>query len=354
MGKKIAIDGIFLSKKITGIQRYAIEITKEIDKINQDNIQFILVVPNWCEIPNEFNLTSIQIVRYGNHEGRMWEQIDLLKYLKIHDLKGLYFENTIPILYRHGYVVVHDVSLRANSNLFKNSLNNIMSIFWRRFLYRCIVYSKMPIITVSNFSKNEIQKYYDIDEDRIHIVRNAWQHINSIVETVNMVEKYPFLKEKKYFFALSTLAPNKNLNWILHAAKNNPNDMFVIAGGGKLKENIGDEYKKLKNIYFLGYVSDSDAKALMHNCKAFLFPSFYEGFGIPPMEALASGAPAIIVSDTPCMHEIYKDIASYINPYDYNIKIDFINKSKYEIKTFLDLYSWQSSAKNLYKLLVEV
>ena len=69
----------------------------------------------------------------------------------------------------------------------------------------------------------------------------------------------------------------------------------------------------LPNVLYLGYVSDGAAKALMAHCKAFLFPTLYEGFGIPPLEAAACGAPQIIVSDTPCMREVYGPCAAYID-----------------------------------------
>lgn len=64
---------------------------------------------------------------------------------------------------------------------------------------------------------------------------------------------------------------------------------------------------------YLGYVTDGEAKSLMENCKAFLFPTLYEGFGIPPLEAIACGAPRVMVSNTPCMREIYGSHADYID-----------------------------------------
>ena len=110
------IDGIFLTKRITGIQRYAIEITKELDKIvKKDSVQ--LLVPEYYE--GDFKLDSIRIIKYGNKSKRLWEQIDLVKYLKNNDAQGIFFENTIPVIYRKGIVVVHDISLKVNPNLFK-------------------------------------------------------------------------------------------------------------------------------------------------------------------------------------------------------------------------------------------
>ena len=85
---------------------------------------------------------------------------------------------------------------------------------------------------------------------------------------------------------------------------------------------------------YLGYVTDGEAKALMANCRAFLFPTLYEGFGIPPLEAIACGAPRVIVSDTPCMREIYGPHAAYLDPAE-----------------LLGQYSWSASARRLAGLL---
>lgn len=102
----------------------------------------------------------------------------------------------------------------------------------------------------------------------------------------------------------------------------------------------------------LGYVSDEEAKTLMRDCKAFLFPSIYEGFGIPPLEAMSAGCKRIIVSDTEVMHEIFGDSVEYINSTsrDYNIDIDLkvLEKDK---KNVLKSYSWEMSAKYLYSLI---
>ena len=342
------IDGIFLAKRITGIQRYAIEITKELDKIVEKGT-IKIVVPEYCD--NTLDLENIELIRYGKRKPRVWEQIDLVKYLKSEKADGIYFENTIPLLYKKGIVVVHDISLKANPRLFCNSINNICSLIWRRFLYRQIFKSSMRVVTVSKFSKSEIIKYYNVESNRISVISNAWQHMVSVPFDDSILKKYN-LSVREYIFSLATIAPNKNIRWIISAAKNHPDDIFVIAGGGNVRKVINDEYENLKNVICLGYISDGEAKTLMSGCKAFLFPTFYEGFGIPPLEALACGALAIILSDTPCMHEIYGRFANYIDPYDY--ESDYrISKtlSESDRKEILDKYKWMESSKQFYDLM---
>ena len=95
----------------------------------------------------------------------------------------------------------------------------------------------------------------------------------------------------------------------------------------------------------LGYVSDKEAKTLMRDCKAFLFPSIYEGFGIPPLEAMSAGCKRIIVSDTEVMHEIFGDSVEYIDIDPINSSLDPGHIS--DVKKVLMQYSWESSAIKL-------
>ena len=107
-------------------------------------------------------------------------------------------------------------------------------------------------------------------------------------------EKLPVLATKPYVFALGSMAPHKNYKWIVEAAKKNPDIIFAVAGGKELTTfGTGGEIEEGNNLLYLGYISDEEAKALMINAMAFLFPSLYEGFGIPPFEAMAVGTEVI-------------------------------------------------------------
>ena len=101
----------------------------------------------------------------------------------------------------------------------------------------------------------------------------------------------------------------------------------------------------------MGYVSDEEAKSLMQNCKAFLFPTFYEGFGIPPLEALSTGA-KVVVSDSACMREIFDDCVYYVDPF--NPCIDLNELLLNEVSPpdrLLNKYSWKESAVKLYNII---
>ena len=151
---------------------------------------------------------------------------------------------------------------------------------------------------------------------------------------------------------MANLLKNKNFPWVLRAARAKPDAVFAIAGGGSLAaeaERLG--LADLPNVLYLGYVSDGAAKALMAHCKAFLFPTLYEGFGIPPLEAAACGAPQIIVSDTPCMREVYGPCAAYIDLTTNSGNVDAVTPATAPTAALLEKYSWDKSAERLLQIL---
>lgn len=344
---KFVIDGFFLTQRITGIQRYAYELIKELDKIIPSGTVEILI-PNWADAVTEYS--NIKTVRYGNLKGLLWEQVNYAHYVKKNRAECICLTNTIPLTYPKGIVTIHDISYKVNPQFF-TSKRDRLSALWHRLNYRKVAKSKMSILTVSEFSKSEIEKYYKVPDERINVIYNGWQHTLRIPVSEETYKRFPQLNKGDYYFSMSTIAPNKNFKWILYAAKNNPDKLFAIAGGGKLKgvaEALG--FKELPNVHFLGYVSDEDAKTLMRDSKAFVFPSLYEGFGIPPLEAISCGAERVVISDTPCMHEIYGNTAEYINPTDYeNAKM--LEDGRKVSKDILEKYSWKESAEKLKEIM---
>jgi glycosyltransferase involved in cell wall biosynthesis len=161
------------------------------------------------------------------------------------------------------------------------------------------------------------------------------------------------VKKGTYFFSMSSIAPTKNFKWVIEAAKQNRNHIFIIAGGTDPKSFGISSLEEVPNVRYVGRVSDEDAKLLMRDCKAFLFPSYYEGFGIPPMEALACGASEVVVSDIPVMHEVCGTSAHYIDPFDYrNIDMNRIMCGTVSDGSYvLEKYGWEESAKILLNVL---
>lgn len=359
---KIIINGkAFAKEHKTGVQRYCIEIVKELEKLldntvnsmqhmnnkqqvdskkvekyERNNLVIELLVPNYANIDGD-KLKNIKIVKYGDMNPNMWEQIELPLYAKKQKCILINLCNTSPII-KPDIVCIHDINCVKNQKYYPI----IFSLWYRLMFYNSIKRGK-KIITVSKFSKEEIEKWYKIKN--VEVVCNSFEHINSIQEDKSILSKFN-LKSGEYYFTLGTVQKNKNIRWILEEAKNNPDKEFVITGYMNQKNF---EFQ-LENVIYTGYLKDEELKVLMKCCKAYIMPSFYEGFGLPPLEAFALGKD-VIASDIPVMHEIFENEVTYINPYEYNFNFEDIVVAKNREK-ILNKYSWKKSAEKLLEIIL--
>ncbi len=337
---KVIINGRFLLHRITGVERYAREILLELDKIIHSGEIEIAIPPEAQNIPDYKNIT---ITKVGKLKNRLWEHISFPAYVRKKGAISLNLCNTAPLT-DPGIVCIHDMKIKAHPEYFNKKF-----LLWYNLLFSVAVKHAKRIITVSVFSKNEIKKYYSIKADKIVVIPNAWQHYKRVPYNENTLEKYK-LEKGDYFFAIGSMEPNKNFKWIVDSAKKTPNQVYAIAGSINKKIFVnGIEDELPPNIKLLGYVGDEEAKTLMRDCKAFLFPSIYEGFGIPPLEAMSAGCKNIIVSDTEIMHEIFENSVVYLNA-----ELS-LNKFKYvDHEKILKKYSWKKSAEQIYNLIKEL
>lgn len=346
--RTFVVNGKFMADRMQGIVRYGREILNSLDEQIDDNIHIVLAIPpNAKEIPVYKN---IDVLTIGNKTGIVWEQIVLGAYMRKHkDYTLINFCNVVPFFIQPGITAVHDIMYKTFPENY-SSIRNRISRLWHCLQYRYIFGHEKQIITVSNFSKSEIEKVYPKARGKIEVIPNGWQHVLKYKENPNWKEKYSFLEEKKFFFSLATLAKNKNGKWIIEIAKKNPE--YIFAMGGKIYEEDFDVLPS--NVKLLGFVTDEDACSLMKNCKAFLFPSLYEGFGIPPLEALAQGAD-VISSNTSSMPEVLGKSVYYIDPFDYDVDLDELLMNEVDTREeALSRFGWDLSASSLYEIIKEL
>lgn len=339
------INGKFLTQKISGVQRYAHEMIKELDNLVEPGHFFLAIPGNVESVPSYKNIEVIQI---GKLKGVAWEQLSFPLYAMKQKAITLNLCNVAPLM-RPGIVCIHDAKIKAKPEFFSRAF-----LYWYRLLFWNAMRHAKMIVTDSIFSKNELLKYYTVSPSKIYIIPAAWQHFERIRYDVETLIRYD-LKKDQYCFSISSMEPNKNFRWIAEVARNNPQDIFVVAG--KTDKRVyadGLAFEIPSNMKYLGYIRDEEAKSLMRDCKAFLFPTIYEGFGMPPLEAMSAGAKNIIVSDTEVMHELFGDSVIYINPnkYDYNLS-DLVDDNQANTSTVLEKYSWKSSAGKLLSILDE-
>ena len=341
---KIIINGRFLTQKITGVQRVAHELIREIDKLlSKKKLEVVILAPKNLIFKTSYK--NIKIKKVGFLTGVLWEQLELPFYGLLEKGILLNLGSTAPLI-NTGIVDIHDISFKVNPQFFSKKF----SLYYKILIWILVKTSK-KILTVSEFSKNEIIKYYNVSPQKIEVVYNSWEHILNFKEDFNILEKFN-LKSKSFYLGVSSVAPNKNFKYIIELAKLYPEKKFVIAGkkNEKVFGNLG--INEMNNLIWCGYVSDEELKTLYMSCKGFIFPSFYEGFGIPPLEAMGCGCEEIYVSDTSCLLEIFEDSVIYINPnkvekiFDKEVKI-----SKEKIKKVLKKYSWKKSSLEIIKIL---
>ena len=307
---KIVISGkAFVKKYRTGVQRYCNE---------------------------KFNYKNIKVVKYGKLNLNFWEQIELPLYALKNKCVLVNLCNTSPLL-NPGIVCVHDLNCIKNHQYYPK----IFSIWYKIMIGNAIKKAK-KIITVSKFSKKEIEDFYHIKD--AEVVYNSYEHIEKIKSDNRIFDKIKNIVKNDYFFTLGTVQKNKNIQWIIEVAKKHHDETFVITGYKNQKIDID-----LNNVIYTGYLKDEEIKALMKYCKAYIMPSFYEGFGLPPIEAFSLGKD-IIVSDIPVMHEIFEDNVQYIKPNNYDINFNKIVHTKNKEK-ILNKFSWENSANKLLEII---
>lgn len=342
--KRIVINGLFLTQRTTGVQRFSKELIGALDNI-VDSGEVDIIVPNYAkDIPNYKN---INVISYGNIKGLLWEQTSLPYYLKKNNMISISLCNSQPI-FNPGIMCIHDVAYKTHSEYFK-TIHGKLSIYWHRLNFWISKITKYPIITVSYFSKYQLIDTYKVKPDRVTVIGNGWQHMNRIDED-NSVLSRNNLQHGQFFFTLGNINYNKNTKWVIDFASNHPEYLFVLSGVRVKNSKV--DIDNVNNVRWLGYLSDGEIKALYKHCKAFIFPSIHEGFGIPPMEALSQNA-KIIVANTTCLPEIYKNSAYYIDPYDINIDLEKLLSKKIESgESVLNNYSWEKSAEKL-KIIID-
>ena len=350
---KIIINGSFLCRNLTGIERFSLEICKRLDSLDKNSL-FELYVPKDAKFIPELSNLKITISQSNLKKFPLWDHFTFPSYVKKQKGISLDFAN-LTSLFHPGLVFIHDIYAKLYPQDFTSPKDKLRR-FYMCWMYKHAVKKGKHIFTVSEFCKNQIIEIYKVDSKNITVIPNGWDHFKSINEDESVLKAFPQLHKQKFYFTLGSLQKRKNLIWLVKYAKNHTEEIFAISGkaiNGMVSNEISS-LESLSNIVLLGYVSDEQVKALMKNCKAFIFPSYYEGFGIPPLEALSVGS-KIVVSDIPCFKEIYKASAYYIDPNNPNVNLsDLLKTQVSSAEELLNYYTYDNAAKKLYNTLINI
>ncbi len=329
---KIGIEGqrLFRSKK-HGMDMVALELIRNLQQIDHENEYVIFVKPDEDdqvikETPN-FRIEKLNGGFYPQ-----WEQIALPKAARKAGCDILHCtSNTAPVMTKIPLVVtLHDIIYMESSypKILKGSGSSYQKFgnIYRKMVVPRIVNSSKKIITVSHFEKNRIADFFGMKGDsRLTAVYNGVsEHFKPVTDPAELERvKKKYRLPDKYFFFLGNTDPKKNTKGTLQAyssfVRKAGNDIKLLmldydrSELGKILEEIGNP-ALIDQIKLTGYVVNTDLPAIYSMCELFLYPSLRESFGIPMLEAMASGAP-VITSNTSSMPEIAGDAAVIINPF---------------------------------------
>lgn len=343
------VNGRFLTQKPTGIQRYAFEMCNKLYELGAD---FHVAIPQNINPDYKF---SFKVVRCGSLNTHLWEQINLPRYLKkIGSPLLISFSGSGPLNYSNQIMTIHDVSQERHPEWFSPNF-----VRFYHFMYPRVAKKSHAVITVSEFSKHEITETLAIPKDKIHVVNCSAEHsykddATNVTDTRN---------DEKYILTVSSMDPRKNFVRLVEAFKGIDDKsikLYII--GMRFKAFNTPDLQKLvdENVVLPGYIDDDVLAEKYRNALFFVYPSLYEGFGIPPLEAMTYGCP-VLNSDIPALRETSGDGALYADPLDVADITSKMNlliqdeglRNSLRTKGFEQVkkYSWDKSARKVLELI---
>lgn len=379
---KIGIDARFALHNRRGIGNYSLKLILNLAEIDSENQYVLYVDRDDVEkiLPIKPNL-CIRKLLPANY--LIWEQVLLPQQAKKDSLDILHcLGNTAPIKISHRIKLVSSIMdvmyLKDYSELPQSySFYQKLGRIYRKFIVPRTVHSLSKVITISFYSKTDIMHHlktlHGKDVAVTYLAANEWfKPCKNEMLFESLKNKYNIHDE--YIFTLGATDPRKNTERIIRTflelkSEEAIPEQLVIAGLPNWKNTLfykmimDSEFKH--DIIFLDFVTEDDLICLYNYAKVFLYPSLYEGFGLPPLEAMSCGAP-VITSNSTSIPEIVGDAAILINPHDdeelidalllmlrdEKVRSDYIERGFSQVKKF----SWKRMAAEtleLYKSLAE-
>lgn len=313
MKRRCVINGRFLAQRPTGVQRYAIEVVTALDHLLvgdasiRDRWEFELISPpGIVQYPT---LKAIVRREVGRLNGHLWEQIELPSAARGAWLVSLC--NTGPLVVRDQIVAIHDASV-----FFAPAGYTPLFRLWYRFMHRRLARTAAHIVTDSIFSQKELERACRPGPSRSTVIPLGADHVVRRESDQSILVRHN-LHERPFVLAVGTLNPNKNISALAVTARRlEERGMALVVAGGANARIFGQSRTAVpSSTIYLGYVTDAQLRALYEKAVCLVFPSRYEGFGLPPLESMRCGCP-VVASKAASVPEVCGDAASYINPDD--------------------------------------
>ncbi len=313
---KIAIDASRAVKvQKTGVEQYSNAlISSWINMHIQDELYFFAPI----DPPKEFSSLPKNFRWIKVAGKKLWSQYYLITALKKNKTDILFVpSHIIPFLYfKNSVITIHDVGYMVKPELYHKK-----ETIYQKWTNKYCIEKAKGIIVPSNHTKKEIVKYFKTDPSKIKVIPHGYNQNLFYPKIDNLTYKDI---QKPYIYFVGRIESKKNIINLLKSfellrKESKIKHSLVLAGkDGYGADEIKKEYEKLsselkKQIYFLGYVDDQTNSNLMRNADIFFFPSYYEGFGFPIIEAMACGIP-VVCSNSTSLPEIAGNASILIDP----------------------------------------
>lgn len=310
------INGKFASQHITGVQRTALGLLQELDRHlatmppDDARARWVLVCPRGAKVP-ELAHIEVRHVGLSRIPLSLWEQFRLpwaARGGRLFNLAG-----SAPALARQQVCMMHDAAVfdrpQAYTPLFR---------IWYRLLFSWLARTEASLLTVSAYSKSRLEFRLSLQPGRLHVVPNGGDHLTRVDADPGALERFGVLPGG-YVLAVGNDNPNKNLAMLearvqaLHARIGLR--LVVVGGLNRRVFSAAREEEAVDNdvVRRLGPINDSELKALYQGALGLVFPSLYEGFGLPPLEAMSCGCP-VIAARSGAIPDVCGPAAAYFQP----------------------------------------
>lgn len=366
----IGINARVLNERKGGPYRYTVNVIRELSHIDKKNIYFIFLYDNYefnFALPPNFKKVIIKI-----RSKLIFDYIILPWYSYFHSIDVWIFpKNTFsPFIKGKKIPVFHDIVYFEKEltfrefNYFDNLHHTIM----------IPINAKLSAINiaVSDFTALRMKELLKIPQNKIKIIKEGVEDSFRVVNDSNYLESViaKYNLKKPFFFYAGSLSPRKNMLNVLKAfnfVKDKIPHNIYYTGGYSWRDNEVLKYIEDNGledrVIRLGYVSDDELVALYNVAQCYLYPSLYEGFGLPILEAQACGCPVITSTVSSCP-EVAGDAALLVNPYDVNqianamitIAKDENLQKQLKEKGFKNMqkYSWEMCATSMVQLFEDI
>jgi len=299
----VMINGKWLAAQQSGMQRYAGEVARRIldlDPAARVVVPRDAVLPDW--------LPAARVIRCRSR-GILFEQVMLPWQARRAMLLNL--AGPAPIIKRDQLVVMHDVTPARYPRTFSRRF-----VLWYSLLYRALARRARHLATVSEFSRGELAEVLGVDPARFALAPNGHEHAYAAradADEITLATDLAAYTVEDYVLCVGNLTPSKNLAPVTRALAEAGVHVVVVGASGSRRVFANEVPLEAPGIHLAGRLSDGELALLLRNARALVFPSLYEGFGLPLVEAQALGCP-VIASDRASIPEVAGDGAVYFDP----------------------------------------